>query len=123
VYGELNAMDNDERDGPSAEHWRGEQLAVEELAPRLADEDPEVTLFAVGHLLGMLLSFFPAGGHREGAGKAVLLHAETTATRLLAEREEDLVRAAYIRRDVAQRELEEVLNQRSEDWMAGHKNL
>ena len=106
-------MDNDEREGPSAERLRGEQLAIEELAPLLADEEPETRLFAVGHLLGILLSSFPAE-YREEAGKAALFHAESMAKRL----EADLVRAAYIRRDEAQRELEEVLSQQGKERLA-----
>jgi hypothetical protein len=101
-------MDSDEDDGPGPSYWRGEQLAVEELAPRLASEDPDVMMFAIGHLLGMVLSFFPAE-HREGAGKAVLLHADNTAKRLATEREADEMIAAFKRRDDAQKELDEIL--------------
>ena len=101
-------MDSEQDHELNAAALRGEQLAVQELGPRLADENPDVMMFAIGHLLGTVLSFFPAED-RNGAGGAVLLHAEATAKRLVAEREADGVIAAYKRRDDAQKDLDQIL--------------
>jgi hypothetical protein len=73
-------MDSDEHDGPDAPHRRGEYLAAAEMAPHLSGEEPDVMMFALGHLLGMFLSAFP-DAEREEPRRVVLLHADSTASR------------------------------------------
>jgi hypothetical protein len=101
-------MDSDDDDGPDAPHWHGEYLAAAKMAPHLAGVEPDVIMFALGHLLGMLLSSFP-DAEREGARKVVLDYADVTATRLWGEREVDKVVEAFKRRADAQKDLDEIL--------------
>jgi hypothetical protein len=101
-------MDSEEDDGPDTPHWTGEYLAAALMAPHLSGQEPNVIMFALGHLMGMFLSAFP-DAEREEPRRLVLMYADSTASRLRAEREVDRVLAAFKRRNDAQKELDEIL--------------